>query len=262
MWAVRQSQPEHVYNFGALTSIGMSWESPELIMDITGTGVLRLLEAVRLVAPLARVVQASSADQFGEGDQLSLDSPFEPRSPYAVAKQAAHDYCQTYRKAYGMHVSTAIQFNAVSPRLREEFFLRKVTKAVARISLGLQDKLEVGDLSPVREIGDAEQVARAYPKIAAKDLPGDWVLGTGVGRSLREIVSIAFDVVNRQYWEHVKESSANYSRPTDVARRSAQGLDSAAAWERLGLSRPGTSFCVIARMVQADLIEAGKEIDR
>lgn len=258
--AVREAKPDHVYNFGALTSIGMSWSHPELCMDVTGTGVLRLLEAVRLEAPEASVVQASSADQFGEGYELTLDSPFQPRSPYAVAKQAAHDYCQTYRKAYGMRVSCAMQFNAVSARLREEFFLRKVTKAAARIAVQLQNRLEVGDLSALREVGYAPDVASAYPLIAdyAKQFEArDWSLAIGGAWPLAHVVDRVFHLLGEDTEGFVQGHALNYSRPTDVRVR--QGAVSRETDTLLKWRRTKTPSAVISEMVSADLREARQE---
>lgn len=259
--AVREAKPDHVYNFGAFTSIGMSWAQPELCMDVTGTGVLRLLEAVRLEAPEARVVQASSADQFGEGYELTLRSPFKPRSPYAVAKQAAHDYCQTYRKAYGMHVSCAVQFNAVSPRLREEFFLRKVTKSAARIACGLQETLFVGDLSPLRELGYAPDVAAAYPLIAQyaeNHGARDWSLATGAGWRLAEIVAQVFPLLGVSPDEGaVKAHRLNYSRPADVKVR--VGSRSVQTGSMLGWAPTKSGVSVLHEMAVHDLREARRE---
>lgn len=219
--AIMKSDPEVVFNFGAVTAIGMSWDWPLLTADVTGMGVLRLIEACRQWNRSIRVVQASTADQFGNycGDTsyYSADeyTPFKPLSPYGVAKQFAHDTCQYYRYAYGMHVSTAIQFNCTSPRHGDEFVVRKVTKAVARIAEGKQQTLSLGNLDAVRDWSHAEDVARAYPLIAARDVPDDFVLASGVGRSLKELVIAAFASVGLDWRKHVVFDQ-NLVRPIDV----------------------------------------------
>jgi GDPmannose 4,6-dehydratase len=219
--AIMKSDPEVVFNFGAVTAIGMSWDWPLLTADVTGMGVLRLLEACRQWNRNIRVVQASTADQFGNVFEDFRDfravetTGFEPRSPYGVAKQFAHDTCLYYRNAYGMHVSTAIQFNCTSPRHGDEFVVRKVTRAVARISKGKQQTLHLGNLDAVRDWSHAEDVARAYPLIAVRDVPSDFILSSGRGHSLKELVVAAFASVGLDWEKHVAFDQ-NLVRPIDV----------------------------------------------
>lgn len=221
--ALHVHRPDVVFNFGALTAIGQSWGTPELMSEVTGLGVLRLLDAVRVVDKDIRVVQASSADQFG--DMASWDepadegTPFAPRSPYGVAKQFAHDMCVSYRQAYGMHISTAIQFNVTSPRHGTEFVIPKVAKAVAEIKQGRQKTLTLGSLNVIRDWGYAGDTARAYPLIAAEDLPDDYVIATGQATSLKYLVERAFYTVGLDWQDHVVQDDASLARPADVEVR-------------------------------------------
>lgn len=221
--ALRTHRPDAVFNFGALTAIGQSWGTPELMSEVTGLGVLRLLDAVRVVDKDIHVVQASSADQFGEMawrmEAATEQTPFAPRSPYGVAKQFAHDMCVSYREAYGMHISTAIQFNVTSPRHGTEFVIPKVAKAVAEIKSHRQKTLTLGNLDVVRDWGYAGDTARAYPMIAEHHRPDDYVIATGVATSLEVLVWKAFLTVGLDWHNHVVQDAESLRRPADVLAR-------------------------------------------
>src|ERR1041384_2550718 len=247
--ALRDAAPDRIYNFAAATAIGLSWQMPSLMASTTGLGVLRLLNAVRRVNPGIRVVQASSADQYGEMTTPADEStPFAPRSPYGVAKQFAHDICLTYREAFGMHISTAIQFNVTSPRHGDEFVVRKVTQAAVRIAYtGDQSPLYLGWLDAQRDWGHAADTARAYPMIADEDEPGDYVLATGRARALRDLLDSAFGAVDLNWTEWVVASGDR--RPLDVAYRCG---DSEKAFTHLSWTRRYDFGSMILEMVQAD----------
>jgi GDPmannose 4,6-dehydratase len=250
--ALRTAQPHAVYNLAAITAIGLSWGQPALMADTNGLGVLRLLEAIRFVDDQIRFVQASTADQFGNvppGVRMSETTPFAPRSPYGVAKQTAHDTVVTYRQAYGLHASTLIMFNHSSERHGPEFVVRKVTQAAARIALGLQEKLAMGDLTGQRDWGYAPDYVRAYPLAAAQKTPGDYVIASGTTHSVEQLVATAFDSVGLDWRQHVT-TDPNFSRPIDVAVR--QG-DPTHAEEVLGWNSTVGFGEMIARMVREDL---------
>lgn len=210
------AEPDVVFNLGALTFVGMSWDQPTLMTEVTGLGALRVLEAIRAVNPAIRFVQASSSEQFGavrESPQRET-TPFWPRSPYGVAKLFAHHVTVNYRESYGIHASTAIMFNHESPRRGEEFVTRKVTRAAVRIARGEQDRLALGNLDAKRDWGWAPDYMKALPLIAAAD-PDDFVLATGEMHSVRELVETAFRCVGLDSEDHVVIDSG-LLRPADV----------------------------------------------
>lgn len=199
--AVDAARPDEVYNLGAISSIPLSWARPEATFQITGGGPLRVLEAIRIVGgehgnPI-RFFQASSSEMFGrpvETPQNEL-TPLRPRSPYGAAKTYAHHVTQSYRERYGIFAVSGILFNHESPRRGLEFVSRKIAHGVARIALGLQDELHLGNLDATRDWGFAgDYVAAMWRMLAAAD-PDDYVVGTGVARSVRELVGRALAVV-------------------------------------------------------------------
>lgn len=243
-------QPDVVYNLGALTYVGMSWQQPTLMTEVTGLGVLRLLEAVRSVNPGIRVVQASTSEMFGSSPApQSEDTPFAPRSPYGTAKLFAHHTAVNYRESYGMHISTAIMFNHESPRRGEEFVTRKVTSAVARIAAGRQSELLLGNMESRRDWGWAPDYMRALPLMAAQDVPGDFVLATGETHTVWELCEAAFREVGLEAGARVGVDPAMY-RPADVEH--LQG-DASHAAKVLGWE-PSHGFADIVReLVKADV---------
>ena len=211
------AEPDVVFNLGALTFVGMSWDQPTLMTEVTGLGALRMLEAIRAINPAIRFVQASSSEQFGavrESPQRET-TPFWPRSPYGVAKLFAHHVAVNYRESYGIHASTAIMFNHESPRRGEEFVTRKITSAAVRIARGEQQWLALGNLNAKRDWGWAPDYMRALPLIAARDQADDFVLATGEMHSVRDLCELAFAALDLDYRDHVVIDETLF-RPADV----------------------------------------------
>ena len=215
--ALTQAEPDVVFNLGALTFVGMSWDQPTLMTEVTGLGALRMLEAIRHVNPRIRFVQASSSEQFGAVREVPQreTTPFWPRSPYGVAKLFAHHVTVNYRESYGIHASTAIMFNHESPRRGEEFVTRKITSAAVRIARGEQQWLALGNLNAKRDWGWAPDYMKALPLIAARDQADDFVLATGEMHSVRELCELAFAALDLDYRDHVTTDEALF-RPADV----------------------------------------------
>ncbi|MDG4784352.1 GDP-mannose 4,6-dehydratase [Micromonospora sp. WMMD1102] len=247
-------RPEVVYNLGALTYVGMSWQQPAVMTEVTGLGVLRLLEAIRVVDPAIRLVHASSSEMFGAVREMPQNelTPFNPRSPYGVAKVFAHHTVVNYRESYGLHASTAMMFNHESPRRGPEFVTRKVSLAAAAIATGRQFRLSLGNLDARRDWGWAPDYMRALPLMAARPEPGDWVLATGETRSVRELVETAFAVAGLAWRRYVRVDPALY-RPADVEVLCGDASKAAAElnW------KPTVGFAeLVARLVDHDLREA------
>lgn len=249
--ALQVSQPDVVYNLGALTYVGMSWQQPTLMTEVTGLGALRMLEAIRAVDPGIRFVQASTSEMFGQATVAPQDesTPFHPRSPYGVAKLFAHHTTVNYRESYGMHASTAIMFNHESPRRGEEFVTRKVTATVARIAQGSSERLRLGNIESQRDWGWAPDYTAALPLIAAADDPDDFVLATGATHSVRELCEIAFGEAGLNYEDHLDIDPALF-RPADVDLLLG---DASKAARQLGWS-PKVGFEeIVQRLVEYDL---------
>ena len=216
--ALVKAEPDVVYNLGALTFVGMSWDQPTLMTEVTGLGALRMLEAIRAVNPSIRFVQASSSEQFGavrETPQTET-TPFWPRSPYGVAKLFAHHVTVNYRESYGMRASTAIMFNHESPRRGEEFVTQKVARAAVRIAAGKQDYLRLGNVHSRRDWGWAPDYMRALSLIAARDEPDDFVLATGEDHSVWDLVCAAFETAGAEYATSKVLIDSSLKRPADV----------------------------------------------
>jgi GDPmannose 4,6-dehydratase len=192
---INQNQPDEIYNLGAISFVGLSFQQPELTSNITGLGALRLLEAVRKsgLENKTRIYQASSSEMFGkvrETPQTEL-TPFHPRSPYGVAKTFAHYMCQNYREAYGMHVSSGILFNHEGEYRGHEFVTRKITSNLAKIKMGTISKFSLGDIEPKRDWGYAGDYVYAMWLMLQQDEPGDYVIATGETHSVREFLELA-----------------------------------------------------------------------
>ncbi|HBB92395.1 MAG: GDP-mannose 4,6-dehydratase [Bacteroidetes bacterium GWF2_49_14] len=193
---IQEVQPDEIYNLGAMSHVKVSFESPEYTADADGMGTLRILEAVRLLGLThkTRIYQASTSELYGLVQEVpqSETTPFYPRSPYGVAKLYGFWIVKNYREAYGMHASNGILFNHESPIRGETFLTRKVTRAVARIALGLQDTLYLGNLDSERDWGHAKDYVRAMWLMLQQDQPDDFVIATGVTTKIREFVRLAF----------------------------------------------------------------------
>jgi GDPmannose 4,6-dehydratase len=208
-------QPDEVYNLGAISFVPMSWQQAELVTEINGAGVLRMLEAIRMVSGLnssvpskagrIRFYQASSSEMFGKVAETpqSETTRFHPRSPYGVAKAYGHYITRNYRESFDLYGVSGILFNHESPRRGAEFVTRKISLAVAQIKLGLQDKLALGNLDAVRDWGFAGDYVKAMHLMLQQDEPGDYVIGTGVMHSVRDAVRIAFDAADLNWEDYV-----------------------------------------------------------
>ncbi len=243
-------QPDEIYNLGAQSHVHVSFEVPEYTCDITGLGAVRIAEAVRETGIKTRVYQASSSEMFGiTPSPQNESSPFHPRSPYACAKAFAHHIMVNYRESYGMFVCNGILYNHESPRRGENFVTRKITRAVARIKRGMQEKLYLGNLEARRDWGYAPEYVEAMWRMLQQDEPGDYVIATGQSHSVREFVSTAFEYVGLDWREHV-EIDPCYYRPAEVDNLMG---DSSKASVMLGW-KPATSFEELVRiMVDADM---------
>ena len=251
---VRAVRPDELYNLAAISSVFQSWEEPVATARINGLAVAGMLAAVRDLASsghTARVVQASSAEMFGDPDVSPQDelTPIRPTSPYGAAKAYAHGLIGAYR-ASGVFASSVILYNHESPRRPATFVTRKITQAAARISLGLQDRLELGNLAARRDWGWAPDYVDALHRAATAAEPGDFVVATGVAHSVEDFVRVAFEHAGVSDWRSRLDVSGALLRPGDAAE---QAGDARRAREVLGWA-PTTSFDEIVRaMVDADL---------
>ncbi len=249
--ALAEARPSEVYNLAAATSVADSFHNPVAVADVTGLGVLRLLEAVRGADPGIRLLQASSAEIFGGAPASPQDegTPLCPVSPYGVAKAFAHQTVQLYRRARGIFAVNAILYNHESPRRGTGFVTRKVTMGAARIARGLQSELRLGNLDAERDWGYAPDYVRAMHLMLQQDLADDYVVATGRTHSLRELLEVAFSAVGLDWQPHVVADPA-LMRPVEPARLCG---DASRARARLGWA-PTREFAEIIReMVLADL---------
>jgi GDPmannose 4,6-dehydratase len=243
--------PDEVYNLAAQSFVPASWTQPVLTGEFTALGVTRILEAVRLACPEARFYQASSSEMFGRVTETPQreTTPFYPRSPYGVAKVYGHWITVNYRESYGLYAVSGILFNHESPRRGMEFVTRKVTDAVARIKLGLQDEVRLGNLDARRDWGYAGDYVDVMWRMLQQAEPRDYVVGTGISHSVRDLVEIAFGHVGLEWEAHVVVDPA-LLRPAEVE---ALVADPTRARADLGWS-PSVSFEEMIRMmVDADL---------
>src|SRR3989304_5689522 len=216
--AVKEASPDEVYNLAAQSFVATSFVQPVLTGEITGLGAVRLLEAVRSEAPDARVYQAASSEMFGKVTVEPQDesTPFHPRSPYGVAKVYAYWASINYREAYGMFVSNGILFNHESPRRGVEFVTRKISYGVARISLGLQETISLGNLDAKRDWGRAAEYVDLMWRALQHDRPDDFVGATGGAHTVRERVGAAFRVAGIKNWEKHVKVDERHLRPTEA----------------------------------------------
>ena len=248
---LREARPREVYNLAAQSFVPTSWLQPSLTGEFTGLGVTRMLEAVRLVDPALRFYQASSSEMFGKAvaTPQNEDTPFYPRSPYGVAKVYGHWITVNYRESYGLHAVSGILFNHESPRRGREFVTRKISETVARIALGLEDELALGNLEAKRDWGYALEYVDAIWRMLQRDEPRDYVIGTGEQHSVRDFVDIAFAHVKLHPGDFVRIDPA-LVRPAEVDTLLA---DASRARHELGWASE-TPFDELVRiMVDADL---------
>ena len=251
------AQPDEVYNLGAISFVALSFNQAELTANITGLGVLRMLEAVRMVGgaqhnPI-RFYQASSSEMFGKVRETPQTerTPFHPRSPYGCAKVFGHDIVVNYRESYGLYACSGILFNHEGPRRGLEFVTRKVTNSVARIKLGLQQEIVMGDLEPQRDWGYAGDYVRAMWLMLQQDQPDDYVVATGETHSIRELLDRAFAEIGVDDWAPYVRQDPKFFRPAEVDLLIG---DSSEARERLGW-KPEVDFPALVKMMVAHDLE-------
>ncbi len=252
-------QPDEIYNLAAQSDVEISFKIPEYTLDVTGQGVLRMLEAVRqLEAQTGKKVkfyQASSSEMFGNSPApQSENTVFDPQSPYGVAKVMAHDITKNYRKAYGIFAVSGILFNHESPRRGENFVTRKITRGVARIKAGLDKKLYLGNLDARRDWGYAPEYMEAAWMMLQQAQPDDYVVGTGESVSVREFVEAAFKHAGMNPQDHVEVNDPRYLRPAEVHFLQA---DPRKAKEKLGWEAKTKWDDLVKIMVDHDLKEYG-----
>ena len=248
---VQDTKPDEVYNLGAQSYVPTSWTQPVLTGEFTALGVTRILEAVRLAHPEARFYQASSSEMFGKVAETPQreSTPFHPRSPYGVAKVYGHWITVNYRESYGMYAVSGILFNHESPRRGIEFVTRKVTDGAARIKLGLAEDLRLGNIDAQRDWGWAGDYVDAMWRMLQQPEPEDYVIGTGVTHSVRDLIEIAFARVGLEWQSYVKQDP-RFIRPAevDILLADPSKAKSKLDWEpRVGFEE------MIQRMVDADL---------
>jgi len=248
---LRENRPQEVYNLAAQSFVHASWTQPVLTGETTALGVTRLLDAVRTVDPEIRFYQASSSEMFGRVLAIPQDenTPFYPRSPYGVAKVYGHWITVNYRESYGLHASSGILFNHESPRRGIEFVSRKVTHAAARIKLGLQSELRLGNLDAQRDWGFAGDYVRAMHLMLQLDQAEDFVIATGTTHTVRELCEVAFAAVELDYRDHVV-IDPNFVRPAEVDMLVG---DASKAKTKLGWTHDVDFYGLIEMMVAADL---------
>jgi GDPmannose 4,6-dehydratase len=248
---IREIRPAEVYNLAAQSFVPTSWVQPSLTGEFTALGVTRLLDAVRLVDPEIRFYQASSSEMFGKARETPQDeeTPFHPRSPYAVAKVYGHWITVNYRESYGLYAVSGILFNHESPRRGREFVTRKVSEGVARIKLGLDDELPLGNLDAKRDWGFAAEYVDAIWRMLQQPDPADYVIGTGVHHSVKQCVEYAFSHVGLDPNDFVRTDPA-LMRPAEVDTLLA---DPTRAREALGWQARTSFEELMALMVESDL---------
>jgi GDPmannose 4,6-dehydratase len=247
---IRELEPDEIYHLGAQSHVKVSFEMPEYTSDATGMGTVRILEAIRASGVETRFYQASSSEMFGSAPPpQSEETPFHPRSPYGVAKVFSYWMTVNYREAHNLFASNGILFNHESPRRGETFVTRKITRAVARIQAGMQDKLYLGNLDAKRDWGYAPEYVEAMWLMLQQDNPDDYVVATGEAHTVREFVEVAFEQAGLDWEKHV-EIDPRYFRPSEVDYLLG---DPTKAKEVLDWT-PKTGFAELARlMVDADV---------
>ena len=259
---LKVSRPDEVYNLAAQSFVGESWNTTEQTSDVTGMGVLRMLEAIREFGQPIKFYQASTSEMFGRMEKFANEStPFYPRSPYGVAKLYAHWITVNYRESYGMFNASGILFNHESERRGIEFVTRKITNGIALIHLGLQDKIKLGNLDTKRDWGYAPDYVRAMWLMLQQDNPDDYVISTGKIHSLGEFLSMAFNEVGISDWTRYVEQDERFMRPADVFYLAG---DSSKAKDDLGWACTLSFEDMISRMVNNDIkeIQKGCNINR
>ena len=255
--ALEKSRATELYNLGAQSFVFTSWNQPALTANVSGVGALNCLEAIRQVNPKVRFYQASTSEMFGliQAERQDERTPFYPRSPYGVAKLFAHWSTVNYRESFGLHASSGILFNHESPLRGLEFVTRKVSDAVARIKLGKQRKLALGNIDARRDWGFAGDYVEAMWLMMQQDKPDDYVIATGVSTTVRDMCKLAFEHVGLEYEQYI-EIDPRFYRPAEVEvlLGNAAKANAALGW------KPRTDLkTLVAMMVDADMRRVSKE---
>ncbi len=245
-------KPDEVYNLGGQSNVQLSWSQAVLTAESTGLGVTRMLDCLRQVTPHARFYQASTSEMFGEADQSpqTVNTRFNPRNPYGVAKVYGHLITGNYRKQHGLFAVAGILYNHESPRRGLEFVTRKITQGAARIKLGLEEKLYLGNLSAQRDWGFAGDYVRAMWHMLQQEHPVDYVIGSGHAHTVEDFCQVAFSTLDLDYRDYVVVNS-DFFRP---AERYPLVADPTLAQEELGWAPTVDFHTLIKMMVVADLI--------
>lgn len=258
--AVKRIRPDEVYNLGAQSFVGASWDNPILTTEVNALGTLKLLNALRDFHPSARFYQASTSEMFGNSHLEGLqteETPFHPRSPYAISKLFAHWITINFRESFGMFTCSAILFNHESPLRGKEFVTRKITDGVARIRYGLADSISLGNLEAKRDWGFAGDYVEAMWMILQQKEPEDFLISTGETHSVREFAALAFEYAGIPQWERYVKVDPLLFRPAEV--HALHGYN-AKAEEKLGW-RPKVTFRDLAKMmVEADMARVEQEV--
>ena len=249
---IKESKPDEIYNLAAQSFVGKSWQTPELTSDITGLGVLRMLEAVRETNMDVKFYQASSSEMFGRmvENPANENTPFYPRSPYGVSKLYGHWITKNYRESYDMFACSGILFNHESERRGIEFVTRKITNGVAQIHLKLADKIVLGNLEAKRDWGYAPDYVEAMWQMLQQETPDDYVIATGQSHSIRQLLDVAFSYVGINDWTPYVETDQSFMRPAEVDVLCG---DATKAKTKLGW-KPKTTFeTMVNTMVRNDI---------
>ena len=256
--ALRDIQPDEVYNLAAQSFVKASWEQPVLTGEFTALGVIRMLEAVRFACPTARFYQASSSEMFGKVKAVpqNEDTPFYPRSPYGVAKVYGHWITVNYRESYNLFAVSGILFNHESPKRGLEFVTRKITNGVARIKLGKQTQIELGNLEAKRDWGYAKDYVEAMWLMLQQAKPEDYVIATGETHSVKEFLQLACQSAGIADWQAVYKHNVEFDRPAEVDLLIG---DASKAKKNLGW-QPSVNFQqLVDLMVKAELKAEGRK---
>ncbi len=255
---LNEIKPDEIYNLAGQSDVRISFDIPEYTGEITGLGVTRLLEAAKEFSPLSKIYQASSSEQFGDAPWPQNEkTPFKAKSPYGAAKIYAHNMAVNYRESYGMFVCCGILFNHESERRGLNFVTRKISNAVARIKLGKQDTLELGNINSKRDWGYSPDYVLAMWLMLQQNKPDDYVIGTGLAHSVKDFVEVAFEYLGLNWQEYVKADTPKDMRPSDVNLLLA---DARKAKEQLGWI-PKTKFGDLVRiMVSNDRVMESNDL--
>ena len=249
---LKESNPDEVYNLGAMSFVGESWNTPDSTSEVNGIGVLKMLEAIRVYGKDIKFYQASTSEMFGKIQEMpqTENTPFYPRSPYGVSKLYAYWITKNYRESYDMFTCNGILFNHESERRGIEFVTRKISNAVARIHLGLQDKIMLGNLDAKRDWGYAPDYCEAMWLMLQQDTPDDYVIATGETHSIKEFLEIAFDEIKVPNWDSYVGQDPRFMRPAEVDVLCG---DPTKALEKLGWSTKTSFEELVRKMVRNDI---------